>query len=597
MAVLFPRTLTLLAVLGTTSAAALAGQECTQGEVSSVVINVHSVFDVDPTSDSGAIPWFYNLANGVHADTNEGFLRSELLFGVGDCFDPFLVGESERLLRRLSFISRVAVSTVRQSDGSMEVAFDTWDRWTLQVNVRMSFEEGFEFNGGDVTEKNLLGRGMTLRGFYRRNRERLAAGGQFSTPRLFGTRWNGALEANRTRVGSAYREGLTYPFVGEVGRYAAVQTFVQRKDLFSYTLPEGGAYTHVVQRFAERSAEITGAKRFGSPGRLTILGAGLSMEKWEYNKFSQGAEVVTDRDFENREPAPSEISDRLAPQIRDYSATRVNLVLAQRNLTFQQHDRLDFLRGVQDVPVGLELALVVGRSVGFLDSSSAIEDSDLFGRVRLVGGLAPGNWVLLSAISLEGRKIFGGNDNRWRDVLGEFDVYSYWRPSETSRHTLFGRVSGAGGWSVTGPFQLTLGGSSGLRGYSVDDLPGGRRLIATLEDRIFFGSPGNGFMDLGMTAFVDVGSIWEGDVPFGADTGSLATAGAGLRIGFPGGTRGLTRIDVAFPLNGPHAFEQPTFRISSELLGLIRGVEDRQVRQTRRSGVGSGILSDPLVGR
>ena len=597
MAVFFSRTLTLLALLGTTSAAALAGQVCPQGEVSSIVINVHAIFDTDPSSDGGALPWFYNLANGIHADTNEGFLRSELLFRVGDCFDPFLVDESERLLRRLPFISRVEVSAVRQPGGSMQVVIDTWDRWTLQVNMRMSFEEGFEFNGGDVTEKNLLGRGVTLRGLYRRNRERLAVGGQFSTPRLFGTRWDGALEANRTRAGNAFRQGLSYPFVGEVGRHAAAQTFVHREDLFSFVLPGGGGVTHVVQPFSERSSEITGAKRFGRPGRLTILGGGLSMEEWEYSTFSDGAEVVTDRDFENTQPAPAEISDRLGPQIRDYSATRANLVVAQRNLTFRQHDRLDFLRGVQDVPVGVELALVVGRSVGFLKSNSLAEDSDFFGRVRLVGGLAPGRWVLLSAVSLEGRRIFGRAANGWRDVLGEFDVYSYWRPSETSRHTLFGRISGAGGWSVTGPFQLTLGGSSGLRGYSVDDLPGGRRLVATLEDRIFFASPGNGFMDLGMTAFLDVGSVWAGDVPFGADTGSLATAGAGFRIGFPGGTRGLTRVDVAFPLNGPHAFQQPTFRISSELLGLIRGVEDGQLRRSRRSGVGSGILSDPLLGR
>ena len=158
-------------------------------------------------------------------------------------------------------------------------------------------------------------------------------------------------------------------------------------------------------------------------------------------------------------------------------------------------------------------------------------------------------------------------------------------------------MSGAGGWSVTGPFQLTLGGSTGLKGYSVDGLPGGQRLIATLEDRVYFGSPGNGFIDLGMTAFVDVGSIWEGGVPFGVDSGPRATAGAGLRVGFPGGTRGLTRIDVAFPLNGPDAFAQPTFCISAELLGLRRGVEDRQLRRARRTSVGPGILPEPSVGR
>jgi hypothetical protein len=122
-------------------------------------------------------------------------------------------------------------------------------------------------------------------------------------------------------------------------------------------------------------------------------------------------------------------------------------------------------------------------------------------------------------------------------------------------------------------------------------------LIATVEDRIFFGSPGDGFADLGMTIFADVGSIWEGDVPFGADTGYLVTGGAGLRLGFPGGRRNVARIDIAFPLNGSDAFSQPKFRISSELLGLLRGVEDRQLRRSRRSGVGSAVLPDPSVGR
>jgi hypothetical protein len=212
--------------------------------------------------------------------------------------------------------------------------------------------------------------------------------------------------------------------------------------------------------------------------------------------------------------------------------------------------------------------------------------------------MAPGRWVLASAISLEGRQILSDAEGGWKDVLGEFDLYSYWRPTKTSRHTLFTRVSGAGGWSMTGPFQLTLGGTTGLRGHSVDDLPGGRRLIASLEDRVYLGSVGGDFMDLGMTAFIDVGSIWAGGVPFGADSGFLASAGAGLRLGMPSGTRGVTRIDIALPLNGPDAFSGPTFRITrSEQLGLRRGVEDRQVNRSRRPGIGSGIIPDPSASR
>ncbi len=597
MAVSPTNTLTLLALLGTTSATVLAGQVCPQGEVSAVLVTPHSYFETDDATDGGTLSWFYGFANAIHADTNEDFVRGELLLGVGDCYDPFLVDESERLLRQLGFIDRAEVTSAPQPDGSEHIIVETWNRWTLQFEPRVRFEEGFEFAGIDIAEKNVLGRGVVLRGFFRQNRERLAVGGRFETPRLLGTRWNALLEAARTRAGNSFQQGFIYPFVGEVGRYAAVQSFVRQEDLFSYNLPAGGSFTHVVQPYRRRSSEITVAGRVGRPGRLSILGVGLSREEWEYTAFTEGAEVVRDRDFGNAEPAPPEISAILAPQLRDYSTTRVNLVLAQRNISFRRRERLDALRGVQDVPVGGEVALVLGRSIPFLGSSAANEDSDFFGRIRIFGGLAPGRWVLASAVSVEGRKIFGGAENGWKDVLGEFDIYSYWRPSETSRHTLFARLSGAGGWSLTGPFQLTLGGVSGLRGHSVDDFPGGRRLVATLEDRIYFGSPSDGFMDLGMTAFVDVGSIWEGGVPFGADSGPLATAGAGLRIGFPGGTGGVIRIDVAFPLNGPDAFGGPTFRTSAELLGLIRGVEDRQLRRSRRPGLGPGILPDPSVGR
>ena len=597
MAVSPTNTLTLLALLATTSATALAGQVCPEGEVSAVLVTPHSYFETDDATDGGTLSWLYGFANAIHADTNEDFVRGELLLGVGDCYDPFLVDESERLLRQLGFIDRAEVTSAPQPDGSEHIIVETWNRWTLQFEPRVRFEEGFEFAGIDITEKNVLGRGVVLRGFFRQNRERLAVGGRFETPRLLGTRWNALLEAARTRAGNSFQQGFFYPFVGEVGRYAAVQSFVRQEDLFSYNLPAGGSFTHVVQPYRQRSSEITAAGRVGRPGRLSILGVGLSREEWEYTTFPAGAEVVRDRDFGNAEPAPPEISAILAPQLRDYSTTRVNLVLAQRNLSFRRRDRLDALRGVQDVPVGGEVALVLGRSIPFLGSSAANEDSDFFGRIRIFGGLAPGRWVLASAVSVEARKIFGGAENGWKDVLGEFDIYSYWRPSETSRHTLFARLSGAGGWSLTGPFQLTLGGVSGLRGHSVDDFPGGRRLVATLEDRIYLGSPSDGFMDLGMTAFVDVGSIWEGGVPFGADSGPLATAGAGLRIGFPGGTGGVVRIDVAFPLNGPDAFGGPTFRTSAELLGLIRGVEDRQLRRSRRPGVGPGILPDPSVGR
>ncbi|MCH7890410.1 MAG: hypothetical protein IH921_02790, partial [Gemmatimonadetes bacterium] len=75
MAVYPLHTLTLLALLGTTSVTALAGQACPQGEVSAVLVTPHSYFETADSTDAGALTWFYDIANRVHADTNEDFLR------------------------------------------------------------------------------------------------------------------------------------------------------------------------------------------------------------------------------------------------------------------------------------------------------------------------------------------------------------------------------------------------------------------------------------------------------------------------------------------------------------------------------------------
>ena len=589
-----------VAAMATVRATSTTAQQCPEGEISFIFVNSHPVFDTDDRDGGKESPWIYNVANKFHMETDEEFLRGELLFEVGDCYDSFRVAESERIIRRLGFIARIDISAIPQPDGSVHIVVDTQDKWTFQVTARARLDDGFEFNGLDVSEQNVAGKGIALGAYYNERRERRELGGGVQTQRFFGTRWNAHLQMGRTRVGDALQQGFVYPFVGEVGRYAFRQSFISREELFAYALSEGTAtFSHVVLPVREEATEITLAGRLGRPGRLTILAMGVSKETLDFTGFDKGVEIIRNKDFSNPEPAPEVMADQILPQTRGYSATRLNFILGQRNLHFQRREGLDALRGVLDVPIGTEAALAIGRTIGFSSPDILDKGDDFFARLRLFGGFTTGQWVLASTVSLEGRTIISGPpEHRWRDILGEFDIYGYWQPEVVPRHTLFARLSGAGGWSMTGPFQLTLGGSTGVRGYSLDRLPGGRRLTASLEDRIYLGSPGDGLFDLGMTAFVDMGSVWKGDVPFGFDSGRLASGGLGLRVGFPNGTRGVIRIDVAMPMNGPDAFSGATFRITaSELLGLIEGFEDHQLSRSRRGRVGVGILPDPSSGR
>ncbi|MFL2544441.1 MAG: BamA/TamA family outer membrane protein, partial [Longimicrobiales bacterium] len=283
----------------------------------------------------------------------------------------------------------------------------------------------------------------------------------------------------------------------------------------------------------------------------------------------------------------------LKHQIQDQGVTRLNFILGQRNIQYLKRSGLNGLKGSLDIPVGRELDLTVGKGVNFLSTDDVQNEKDLFFNLRGYGAIAPGRWILTSSFSLQGRMIEDSSKSGWKDLLGEFDIYTSWQPEVTPRHTLFARISGSGGWKATTPFQLSLGGFSTLRGYRLGHSPGAKLLIATIEDRIYLGSPGDGLMDLGMTGFLDLGSMWAGDVPFGSDSGLQASAGAGIRIGLPSGSKDVVRIDVAVPINGPTAFSGPTFRITAyEMLGFLRGFGDDEMRRSQRVGGGLKLISN-----
>ena len=577
------RRLVLLAGIAAPGAVDLEGQACPQGRISFIFINSHPVFDTTNLSNGKSFEWLFSFANWLHMETDEDVIRGELLFGVGDCYDPFLVAESERIIRQLDFIARVDLFAVRQDDGSVHIVVDTQDEWTLQLTARARFDEGFEFNGMDVAEENVLGRGVAARAFYRERREAREIGGAIETIHFMGTRWDARLLAGETRVGPFFQQAFVYPFVGEVGRYTATQLYSRREDGFAYSLPDGGPYTHIVTPFLRERAALTVGTRLGEAGRLTILGLGISRDDLNFTPFEAGPEAVRNRDFANGEPAPPELAAVTSGQTRGSAVTRLSIMLGRRNLHFERRAGLDALRGVQDVPVGGEVSLTLGRSIGFLASQAGREESDVLGRIRAFGSVTPGRWVLAAGLGFEVRRIFDGPEQGWHDAIGEFDIYAYWQPAEAGRHTLFARFSGAAGWSMTTPFQVTLGGPFNLRGYGLDHAPGGRRVVGSFEDRIFLLSPGTGVFDLGATLFADIGSVWEGGAPFGADSGLGASVGAGLRVGFPAGTHGVIRIDLAAPVTGPDAFRKPVFRITAaELLGLLQGFQDPQLRRSSR---------------
>lgn len=577
----------LLLTVATGLPEAVVGQECEQGRVSYLFIDNHSIFDLDDVPTE-RLRWVYDLVNSLHIRTRPSLIRKELLVEVGDCYDPFLLADSERILRRFPFISAAEVYGLRQPDGSWHVIADTRDEWSTRLEVTAEFDNGFDLRRIALSERNFLGYGVGVKAFLVEDDASRQVGGEFYTPRLGGTETDLRLSGGQTRVGSFYSVDLYYPFVGEVGRWGWRAFGSFDEDYFDYSTGTPETPGHILLPLQEKVLELSAVRRFGEPGNLYSLGAALSREDVTTPGFPGSLRIVQGNDFGDLLPGDSAAAAEVRPQTFFASGTRLSILLGYRNIRFIERSGLDALRGVSDVEIGSDVSLTLSRTVARGFGSDTPEDLGL--RVRFLGGAASDRTVLVGGFGLDARQVFfdpSAERTGWRDALAELDLLFYLQPVGLPRHTFLARVAGAGGWTMDRPFQVTLGGNTGVRGYDEEDFPGSRRLVVNVEDRVFLGWPFPGLFDLGLTVFADAGRVWAGDVPFGRDSGWRGSVGAGLRVGFPAGSRNVARIDLAWPVGPGGVGTSPVLRIALvDLIGLQRGFSHPQLDRSRLQSIG-----------
>lgn len=127
----------------------------------------------------------------------------------------------------------------------------------------------------------------------------------------------------------------------------------------------------------------------------------------------------------------------------------------------------------------------------------------------------------------------------------------------------FASLSAATGRNLDADRQILLGGDNGLRGYPLRFQSGHKRLLLTLEERVFTDWYPLRLFRVGGAVFFDAGRAW-GDKPSGAPgTAFLKNIGFGLRLGNPrSGLGNMAHVDLAFPLDGDGTIEDVQFIIS-----------------------------------
>jgi hypothetical protein len=561
---------------------------CATGPISYVFIDNKSIFDTtDPDLDRRVL-WAYRVANALHIATRRWVIRRELLFAPGSCYDPFLLEETERLLRGYTFLSRVDVFGTPQPDGTYHVIVSTRDEWSTRVDVRFSSGGDFGFEGARLTEHNLLGTGQSAGVFYYEREVTRDYGVSYHTPQVAGTRWDLTAAVGRTRAGTFVREVIAYPFVGEVSRWAGRQAFRREDQFFNYIVHDdpGLRSAHVLLPLREKAFDMAVVRRTGARGNAALIGAALSFQQLSY---PDSVQIAPEGDFNRRGQAPDSIEAPVLEQSESLANIRAFALLGHRNVWWIRRRGLDSMRGQEDVRLGAEAVLGLGRSVPSLET-----DDDLYATLALYTGLQLGDVLALARARIDGRRDLTATASmpEWKDVYVESELLSYLQSARLPRQTLFLRAALTGGWNTRTPFQLTLGGLHGVRGYDRERFPGGRRLVMTLEDRIYAGWPVPDVVDVGGTVFVDAGRIWAGDAPFGGNSGWRGGAGFGLRASFPAGARSTYRIDVAWPLE--RATRLGDFRLTmsvGEARGLLTGERDLQIVRSRSQNIGGDLFT------
>lgn len=479
------------------------------------------------------IPVVAGIARTVHVTTKPSVVTRLLVLRVGQPCTELRRMESERILRAQPFIAAATVEAVPDGMGGVVLEVSTIDEVAAVFGAVVQ-ARGPSISGLKLGDANWGGQGISAVGGWR-HADALRDGFAFRATdyEFLGRPYQATVIARRDPLGGQLHADIQRPFLTDLQRVAWRAQEGTADDYVRFVDPAGAVHAN---RLTRNYADVGGVGRIGPPGRLALVGLSLSHESER-----PGAVPVVLTDSGVRDDPASPLSGRYTAR----AASRVNALLGYRNLKFIRTTGLGGLRAVRDVPSGIEVGTLIGKSASFLGSST---------RDVLVGGdVYAGHATATSAAWLqltgEGRRDLG--TQTWETVLGSGRAGLHQRVG--AGQTLVSAVEWSGGWNVGVPFRVTLAGNDGgVRGMPENEEQGGRRVIARLEDRWAMESPVGTLASLGLAAFANAGWLWAGDAPYGTTTTGRYSVGISLLAAVPARSPRVWRLDIALPSTPDH---------------------------------------------
>ena len=288
---------------------------------------------------------FGKFINKVHRDTRAVVIRHNLLFGVGDVVDPYVLADNERILRQFKTLrdARIYLSPNKDNTNEVDVVVVTQDVASIGVSGAYSSMSKFRF---DVYDVNILGYAKQFQVSYYRSAANHPQNGYELTLReqnLFKSFIQGELEYTNNYIRNRTRLSLGRDFFTPDINYAGgIDLFHTRENFYFQD------YDTLKVLYTENNADVWLGRSFEYKKRTNIIFSGR----------------VNTINFTNK-PFVSKDSNSFF-----YNRTLMlgSVTLAKRN--FLKSLRVRGFGKTEDIPVGATATFVGGHETNqFTDRS------------------------------------------------------------------------------------------------------------------------------------------------------------------------------------------------------------------------------------
>ncbi|MGQ0545968.1 MAG: hypothetical protein ACT4P3_11650, partial [Betaproteobacteria bacterium] len=137
----------------------LAELEKAGAVIGEIHVRPQNIFDLDDPRENNRL---FRFANLLHITTREEPIRRALLFRKGEWLSLRRIEETERLLRRQSYLYEVEILPVAYENGVVDLEVVTRDTWSLKPDISVKREGGVTSGSFAIEDQNLFGTGTAV---------------------------------------------------------------------------------------------------------------------------------------------------------------------------------------------------------------------------------------------------------------------------------------------------------------------------------------------------------------------------------------------------------------------------------------------------